>query len=103
VIFGDFHQRGYEIYGQHRYITGSESILISQFSYKRYDADVSALSDDPYKLLIDTTEGGFFNRQGRRTYRFEWDETYRFAPRRFLGTHQLKAGVELRLLILQGA
>ena len=38
----DFHQRGYEIYGQHRYITGTNSALISQFSYKRYDADVTA-------------------------------------------------------------
>ena len=89
----DFHQRGFELYGQDRYATGSQSLLISQLSYKRYDADVTALSDDPYELLIDTTEGGFFNRQDRRTYRFEADETYNFAPRHLLGTHQLKAGL----------
>ena len=89
----DFHQRGYEFYGQDRYATGSDSLLISQFSYKRYDADVTALSDDAYKLLIDTTEGGFFNRQDRRTYRFESEETYNCAPRHFMGTHQVKAGL----------
>ena len=44
-------------------------------------------------MLIDTTEGGFFNRQARRTNRLEWEETYDFSPRHFLGTHQLKAGL----------
>ena len=89
----DFHQRGYEIYGQHRYVVGEESVLISQFSYKRYDADVTAQNNDPYQLLVETTEGGFFNRQARRTYRNEWQEIYQFAPRHFLGTHQWKAGL----------
>jgi hypothetical protein len=89
----DFHQRGYEIYGQHRYVPGSNGILISQVSYKRYDADVTALSNDPYQLLINTTEGGYFNRQQRETYRFEWEETYNFSPRRSLGTHLWKAGL----------
>jgi hypothetical protein len=88
----DFHQRGYEIYGQHRYIAGTDSVLTSQLTYKRFDADVTAISNNPYQLLIDTTEGGFFNRQARRTYRFEWGETYTFAPRHLLGTHQLRAG-----------
>ncbi|WP_035352852.1 TonB-dependent receptor [Edaphobacter aggregans] len=89
----DFHQRGYQIYGQHRYVTGPESALVSQLSYKRYDADVTAQSDDPYQLLIDTTNGGFFNRQGRRTYRLEGNESYEFSPRHFLGTHQMRAGL----------
>jgi Carboxypeptidase regulatory-like domain len=89
----DFHQRGYQIYGQHRYLAGSESALISQFNYKTYDADITAQNDNPYQLLVDTTDGGYFNRQARRTYRFEWQESYQFAPRQFLGSHQLKAGL----------
>jgi len=89
----DLHQRGYQVYAQHRYLTGDESALISQFSYKTYDADVSAQSDDPYKLFIETTEGGYFNRQARRTWRLEWQESYQFAPRHFLGTHEFKAGL----------
>lgn len=88
----DFHQRGYQLYAQDRYATGADSVLVSQLSYKRYDADVTAQSNDPYQLLIDTTEGGFFSRQARRTYRYEWAESYDFSPRHFLGTHQLKAG-----------
>jgi hypothetical protein len=89
----DFHQRGYQISAQHRYLTGPNSLLTSQFSYKKFDADVTAQSDDPYRLLPDTTEGGFFNLQTRRTSRFEWQEIYQFAPWHFLGTHQFKLGL----------
>ena len=89
----DFHQRGYQAYVQHRYLTGPQSFLTSQFSYKTLDADVTAQSDDAYRLLPDTTEGGFFSRQARRTSRVEWQENYQFAPRRFLGTHQFRVGL----------
>jgi hypothetical protein len=89
----DFHQRGYELYGQHRYLAGEESALISQISYKRYDADITAPNNDPYQLLVETTKGGFFNRQARRTYRSEWQEIYQFDPRKFVGTHQWKVGL----------
>ena len=50
--------------------------------------------DGPYQLLIDTTEGAFFNQQSRRTNRFEWQESYTFAPRQFLGSHRIKAGMD---------
>jgi hypothetical protein len=50
----DFRQRGYEVYEQHRYMTGTDSVLISQFSYKTYDVDINAQSNDPYELMIDT-------------------------------------------------
>jgi hypothetical protein len=89
----DLHQRGYRIYAQHRYPTGDDSALISQFSYKTYDADVTAQSDEPYQLFIETTEGGYFNRQARRTWRLEWQESCQFAPRHFLGTYEFKAGL----------
>jgi hypothetical protein len=90
----DLHQRGYMAAIQHRYATGSDSLLLSQFSYKRFDADVTANSNDPYQLLIETTAGGFFNRQNRRTYRTEWQESYQFGTRSFLGAHQLKTGID---------
>jgi TonB dependent receptor/Carboxypeptidase regulatory-like domain len=90
----DLHQRGYMASIQHRYVTGPDSLLLSQFSYKRFDADVTANSDDPYQLFIETTEGGYFNRQRRQTYRTEWQETYQFGARNFFGSHQLKAGID---------
>ena len=89
----DFHQRGFQVYVQHRYIVGDKALLISQFSYKRFDADISAQSDDPYRLLLETTEGSFFNRQARRTSRSSFQESYQFAPKRFAGSHQLTVGM----------
>ena len=70
----DLHQRGYEIYGQHRDAIGTESALISQPSYKTYDADVTAQSDEPYKLLIDNTEGGTSADRIGSTWRLEGQE-----------------------------
>ena len=90
----DYHQRGYQLYGQHRYLTGNESLLTSQFSYKTFDVDLTPAGSGPYQLLLDTTEGGFFNSQKRRASRFDWEEIYQFAPRHFLGTHLWRAGLE---------
>ncbi len=90
----DFRQRGYQLYGQHRLLTGSESALVSQFSYKTYDVNTDAQNNEPYQLLINSTEGGFFNRQRRNANRFDWQENYQFAPRKFLGTHKLKVGLD---------
>jgi hypothetical protein len=88
----DFKQRGYQVYAQHRYFARENTALISQFSYKTYDADLNPQSEEPYRLLIDTTEGGFFNQQRRRTNRYELVESYQFAPRQLLGSHQMKLG-----------
>ena len=90
----DYHQRGYQIYGQDRFLTGPDSALTSQISYKTYDADTTPEGAGPYQLLINTTEGAFFNQQSRRTNRFQWQESYAFAPRHFLGSHRLKAGID---------
>ena len=89
----DFHQRGYQISVQDSYLVGNSGLLTSQFSYKRFNADVTAQSDDPYRVQLETTEGGFFNRQERRTSRVSWQENYRFAPWKFAGSHQFVVGL----------
>ena len=89
----DFHQRGYQLNVQHRYLIGKEGVLSSQFSYKRFDADVTAQSNDPYQLMDETTQGGFFNRQARRTSRLSWEENYSFAPWQFAGSHHFTVGL----------
>ncbi len=90
----DLHQRGYMANIQHRYTLSPTSIFVSQFSYKRFDADVTPNSTDPYQLLVETTTGGFFDLQRRRTYRTEWQETYQFAAHGFLGLHEFKFGTD---------
>ncbi len=90
----DLHQRGYQISAQHRYVSESGGLLSSQLAYERFDADVLPNSQDPYRLLVETTEGGFFNRQNRDTDRVQWQETYQSSPKHFHGVHQLKAGFD---------
>jgi outer membrane receptor for ferrienterochelin and colicin len=89
----DFHQRGYQINFQDSFLVGGSSVLTSRFSYKRFNADVTAQSDDPYRVQLETTQGGFFNRQDRRTSRVSWQEDFRFAPWKFAGSHQFIAGL----------
>lgn len=90
----DLHQNGYMASIQHRYAIGSDSIVVSQFSYKVFDADVTPNSNAPYQLLVETTTGGFFDRQRRQSYRTEWQEGYQFGTHGFLGSHQFKVGMD---------
>ncbi len=90
----DYHQRGYQFYAQHRYATGEQSMLTSQFSYKTFDADITAYGSGTYQLGMETTEGQYFNSQTRRSTRFDWQETYQFASLHFLGTHDWKVGLD---------
>src|ERR1700724_1083469 len=90
----NLHQRGDQISAQHSYIAESGALLSSRFSYEEFDADTFPNSQAPYQMLVETTEGGFFNRQNRDTRRVEWQEIYHFSPKHFLGDHELKVGFD---------
>jgi hypothetical protein len=90
----DLNERGYQAALEHRYATDSGDLLTSQVSFRRFGADLVPNSDAPYQLLVETTKGGFFNRQDRQTMRTEWEETYRSHPHHFLGSHELDAGTD---------
>src|ERR1700675_798984 len=90
----DLHQRGYQISAQHSFVRKSGALLYSRFAYEEFDADTFPSSQDPYRLLVETTEGGFFNRQDRNTDRLQWQEIYQSSPKHFYGDHQLKVGFD---------
>ncbi len=90
----DVHQRGYMISLHHRDVIGADSLLLSRFSYKRLDADVTANSGAPYELLVETTTGGFWDQQRRNSGHAEWQEIWQHGMKSFLGTHQLKFGMD---------
>jgi len=90
----DYHQRGYQVFAQHRYVIGEEGLATSQFSYKAFDTDITPHSEDLYQLFVETTEGGFFNQQARRSSRLDLQETYQFAPHLLWGQHQWKVGID---------
>jgi TonB dependent receptor/Carboxypeptidase regulatory-like domain len=90
----DLHQRGYQISAQHVFVRKSGALLSSRFAYEEFDADTFPNSQDPYRLLVETTEGGFFNRQDRNAHRLQWQEIYQSSPKHFYGDHQLKVGFD---------
>ena len=90
----DLHQHGYQGSLQDRYVFGTNGLLTSQINYQKNDADILPNSTAPYRLLLETTEGGFFDRQNRRSSRYEWQEIYHSSEHHFLGTHTLKAGLD---------
>jgi hypothetical protein len=90
----DLHERGFQAYLQHRYVTDSADLITSQVSVRRFDADLLPNSDEPYQLLAETTQGGFFNRQHRETWHTDWQEIFRSHPHKFFGSHELTAGTD---------
>jgi len=90
----DLHQRGYQASMQDRFVVGEDGLLRSQINFERFNADVLPNSTDPYRLLVETTEGGFFDQQHRRSDRIEWQEIFQAAPKHFFGTHEIKAGLD---------
>jgi len=90
----DLHERGYQISAQHSLVRKSGALLSSRFAYEEFDADTFPNSPDPYRLLVETTEGGFFNRQNRDTDRVQWQEIYQSSPKHFMGEHELKVGFD---------
>src|SRR6185369_16688877 len=90
----DLHERGFQAYLQHRYVTNSGNLITSQVSVRRFDADLLPNSSGPYQLLVETTSGGFFNRQHRETWHTDWQEIFRSHPYKFFGSHELTAGTD---------
>lgn len=88
----NLHERGYQGYLQHRYITNSADLLTSQVSFMRFNANLLPNNDALYELLVETTKGGFFNHQSRDTARTEWTELYHRHPYRHFGSHEMEAG-----------
>lgn len=88
----DFHQRGYLVNLQHRYVTKVGGLLDSRASFKEFDGDVRANSTGLFRLGIETTQGGYFNPQSRDTFHQEIQETYNLAPISGRGQHLIKAG-----------
>src|ERR1700675_831188 len=91
----NLHQRGDQISAKHSCVAEAGTLLSSRFAYEEFDADTFPNSQAPYQMLVETTEGGFFNRQNRDTRRVEWQELYHFSPKHFLGDHELKVGFDL--------
>ena len=91
----NFHQRGWFLAFNEQATFESGALLQSSFSVKQFDGDIFGNSAAPYEITPDRDFGGWFNRQHRESRRYEWLETYNFAPQQWHGSHEFKAGLNL--------
>jgi len=87
------HQRGWFLALNEQAAFKSGALLQSSFSVKQYDGDIFGNSGAPYRIAPDRNFGGWYDRQQRKSRRYELLEIYNFAPRKWHGTHSLKAGL----------
>lgn len=99
-----FKQRGFLFGINERRILNSKSVLESSFSVKQFDADVFPSSGSaPMNLAPDGNSGNFYNRQERRSKRYQVLEVYSFSPADFAGTHFMKIGGGVSYVTFDGS
>ncbi len=91
----NFKQRGFNLAFLERAVFSNGSLLESLFSIKQYDAGVFPNIEEPMTLFPEQNSGGFFNRQDRDSFRYQWLELYHFPVKEWHGRHHLKIGVDI--------
>ena len=90
----DFRQRGFFWAVNERRVINGSALLESTFSIKQFDADVYPSSGiGVMNFAPDRNSDSFYNRQERRSRRYEALEVYNFTPPNFIGSHAMKVGV----------
>jgi hypothetical protein len=91
----DYGQKGISTGFTDRYLFPSGGILTSLFHYMEFDSNAHGQGSEDMLVTPDGWGGNFFNTYTRYSDQEEVAENYQFAKKRFLGTHELKAGVEV--------
>lgn len=90
----NYKQRGILFSISEQAVFKDASFLSSQISYKTFDVDVFAKSNQPFNVAPEINSGGYFADTRRRTKRVQWQEIYYSRPRKFQGDHSIKVGFE---------
>jgi outer membrane receptor protein involved in Fe transport len=99
----DFRQRGFFLAVNERMVINGSSLLESTFSVKEFDAEIYPSSGNGVmNFTPDRNSGSFFNRQDRRSRRYEAQEVYSFTPPNFAGSHTVKLGAGFSYITFNG-
>lgn len=90
----NYKQRGSLFSASEQAVFKDASFLSSEISYKTFDVDVFAKSNQPFTIAPETNSGGYFADTRRQTRRLQWQETYYSRPLKFYGEHSVKTGFE---------
>jgi hypothetical protein len=91
----NYKQRGMLIAVSEQSVFKDSSFLSSEFSYKTFDADVFAKSNEPFEITPEVNRGGYFADIRRKTARWNWREIFYSRPLNFKGQHSIKSGFEI--------
>ena len=98
----NFKQRGFNLAVLDRAIFLNRSLLESLLSVKQYDANVFPNVEEPMTLHPEGNVGGFFSRQDRESFRYQWYELHHLPTRVWYGQHSLKVGLDVGYSTYQG-
>ncbi len=91
----NYKQRGMLVSISEQAVFRDSSFLLSEISYKTFDVDVFAKSNDPFTITPEVNLGGYFADTRRKTARWQLREVYYWRPVNIAGQHSLKTGFEL--------
>ena len=90
----NYKQRGMLVSLSEQSVFKRASFLSSEISYKTFDVDVFAKSNQPFNVAPETNSGSYFADTRRKSTRIQWQETYYSQPLDFHGTHLIRTGFE---------
>jgi Carboxypeptidase regulatory-like domain/TonB dependent receptor len=91
----NYDQKGISAGVTDRYLFSSGGILTTLFQTMKFDSNAHGQGSEDMLITPEGWGGNFFNSYARFSDHEELAENYQFARRRFLGTHELKAGTEI--------
>jgi hypothetical protein len=76
------------------YSFSSGALFHLGLTYTRFDSNAHGQGDETMLLTPEAWGGNYFNSWARSSSQFEAAPTFQFAPRKFLGRHEIKIGVD---------
>jgi hypothetical protein len=76
------------------YSFGSGALLHTVLTYTRFDSNAHGQGDETMLLTPEAWGGNYFNSWARSASQFEAAPIFQFAPKKFLGRHEIRVGVD---------
>jgi len=88
-------QNGLAVALSDRYEFGSGAILSTVAQYTRFDSNAHGYGPDDMVITPQGYGGNYFNNWSRRGKEFQYLTDYEFSKKRWLGSHEIRVGVDI--------
>jgi len=90
----DYDRKGASVSLSDAYTFSSGALFRMALNYTRFDSNAHGQGSEAMLLTPDGWDGNFFNSWARSSSQFQAAPVFQFAPRTFLGRHELRIGVD---------